>query len=197
MNRKHRFFRTAVFLLGLVFILLSILPASAASLNAGLIVRATAIESALTLAFTEEASELSALAAEYRAGTKTPTDKNGNPLDPLEAATMLESAAAGFLTITADYYALAIVEDVYEDHYLHSYKSMTTLAADMADVLFVHFDLFRETGKLLSLIDVKAWSLAAVVLVLTRWIKRTKNLHPIVFILASAVVGVVFRFAGV
>ena len=35
---------------------------------------------------------------------------------------------------------------------------------------------------------------AAVILVLTRWVKPTKGLHPIVFILASAVVGVVFRF---
>ena len=35
---------------------------------------------------------------------------------------------------------------------------------------------------------------AAVILVLTRWVKPTKGLHPIVFILASAVVGVVFSF---
>ena len=38
---------------------------------------------------------------------------------------------------------------------------------------------------------------AAVLLALTNWVKPTKNLHPIVFIAASAVVGVVFRFAGV
>ena len=37
-------------------------------------------------------------------------------------------------------------------------------------------------------------TLAAVILVLTRWVKPTKGLHPIVFILASAVVGVVFNF---
>ena len=37
-------------------------------------------------------------------------------------------------------------------------------------------------------------ALAAVLLVLTRWCKPTKGLHPIVFILASAVVGVVFSF---
>ena len=36
--------------------------------------------------------------------------------------------------------------------------------------------------------------LAAVILVLTRWVKPTKGLHPIVFILASAVVGVMFNF---
>ena len=36
--------------------------------------------------------------------------------------------------------------------------------------------------------------LAAVLLVLTRWCKPTKGLHPIVFILASAIIGVVFSF---
>lgn len=38
--------------------------------------------------------------------------------------------------------------------------------------------------------------LAVVLLALTRWVKPTKNWHPIVFIALSAVVGVVFRFAG-
>ena len=36
--------------------------------------------------------------------------------------------------------------------------------------------------------------LAAVLLVLTRWVKQTKKLHPILFILFSAVVGVAFGF---
>ena len=42
----------------------------------------------------------------------------------------------------------------------------------------------------------KAVALAAVVLVLSNWVKPTKKWHPIVFIGISAVVGVVFRFAG-
>ena len=33
-----------------------------------------------------------------------------------------------------------------------------------------------------------------VILALTRWVKPTKGLHPIVFILASAVVGIVLGF---
>ena len=48
-----------------------------------------------------------------------------------------------------------------------------------------------------SLFDWRGLALAAVLLVLTNWVKPTKNLHPIVFIVLSAVVGVVFRFAGV
>ena len=43
----------------------------------------------------------------------------------------------------------------------------------------------------------KTLLLAAVLLALTNWVKPTKKLHPIVFIGFSAVVGVVFRFAGV
>lgn len=46
-------------------------------------------------------------------------------------------------------------------------------------------------------ISIKAVILAAVIFVLSRYVKQTKNLHPIVFIAISAVVGVVFKFAGV
>ena len=42
-----------------------------------------------------------------------------------------------------------------------------------------------------------ALALAAVLLVLTNWVKFTKKWHPIVFIGLSAAVGVVFRFGGV
>lgn len=38
----------------------------------------------------------------------------------------------------------------------------------------------------------KYLALAGVILVLTRWVKPTRKLHPIVFILASAVVGILF-----
>ncbi len=55
-------------------------------------------------------------------------------------------------------------------------------------------DQFRATGALADLFNWKGVALAAVLLVLTRWVKPTKGLHPILFILASAVVGVVFQF---
>ena len=57
---------------------------------------------------------------------------------------------------------------------------------------------------LLSLVDTSAsgldffrWkeiALAAVILVLTRWVPVTKKLHPIVFIGAAALVGVLLKF---
>ena len=67
----------------------------------------------------------------------------------------------------------------------------------LASSVFIRLDLFGTGAALTEFFDLKAWALAAVILVLTRWVKQTKKLHPIVFILFSAVIGVVFRFAGV
>jgi len=66
----------------------------------------------------------------------------------------------------------------------------------LVTIALVHVDAFRATGNVLDLVDLKSLILAAVLLVLTRWVKQTKKLHPIVFILASAVVGVVFSFGS-
>lgn len=55
-------------------------------------------------------------------------------------------------------------------------------------------ELYANSGNLFDVFNVKALVLAAVLLYLTRGIKAVKKLHPIFFILASAVVGVVFSF---
>ncbi len=54
--------------------------------------------------------------------------------------------------------------------------------------------LYETSGQLADLFNFKALVLATVLLVCTRYIKKLKGLHPIVFILASAVVGIVFSF---
>lgn len=54
---------------------------------------------------------------------------------------------------------------------------------------------FQTSGG--SLLNLRGLILAVVLLVLTNWVKPTKDLHPIVFIALSAVVGVAFGFAGV
>lgn len=73
------------------------------------------------------------------------------------------------------------------------------IAASGLSVIFMalfHTDLYEASGQLTALFNWKGILLAAVLLVLTRWFKPTKKLHPILFILASAIVGVVFGFAG-
>ena len=61
-------------------------------------------------------------------------------------------------------------------------------------VAMFHVDAWRESGVLTDLFTWKAVALAAVLIVLTRFVKPLKKLHPILFILGSAVVGVVFAF---
>lgn len=55
-------------------------------------------------------------------------------------------------------------------------------------------DRYAETHAILDTLNLKAIMLAAALLVLTRGVKQVKKLHPIFFILASAVIGILFKF---
>ena len=57
-----------------------------------------------------------------------------------------------------------------------------------------NLDLYRQTGVFADLFNWKALLLAAVLIVLTRYVKQTKKLHPIFFILGSAAAGALFTF---
>ena len=69
-------------------------------------------------------------------------------------------------------------------------------AAGLLVVKIALFDveLYRQTGVLLKLFNIKAILLAAVLIVLTRYVKPLKKLHPVFFILGSAAVGALFAF---
>lgn len=56
------------------------------------------------------------------------------------------------------------------------------------------FDLYQQTGVLMNAFNWKAIILAAVLIVLTRYVKPLKKLHPVFFILGSAAVGALFAF---
>ena len=58
-------------------------------------------------------------------------------------------------------------------------------------------DRYRAGGRLLDLIRWENLLLFAGLWVLTNLVKKTKSLHPIVFIAVAAVCGVVFRLGGV
>ena len=51
-----------------------------------------------------------------------------------------------------------------------------------------------EIAAWMGLFNWKAMLLAAVLLIATRGIKPLKKLHPVVFILASALIGILFSF---
>lgn len=65
----------------------------------------------------------------------------------------------------------------------------------VAVMTFLPGDVDVAKVGLAAAINWKAVLLAAILLVLTRVVKQTKKLHPIVWILISAVVGIVFNFA--
>lgn len=52
---------------------------------------------------------------------------------------------------------------------------------------------FAREGLSLAAVNWKGWALAAALWLLTNQVKATKKLHPIVFIAASAVIGIIFK----
>ena len=55
---------------------------------------------------------------------------------------------------------------------------------------------FRESIISFENLELKALLLAALLLILTRFVKRTSRIHPIVWIGFSALCGILFRFGG-
>ena len=64
----------------------------------------------------------------------------------------------------------------------------------VAKITFLDLEAFHAGGGFGSLMQWKAVILAALLLALTRGVKPLKKLHPVVFIVFSAVVGIVFSF---
>lgn len=60
-------------------------------------------------------------------------------------------------------------------------------------IVLFNIDLFMQTKNFFDLISIKPIILAVCLIVLTR-LPKIKKLHPIIFIVASAVVGIVFKF---
>lgn len=77
--------------------------------------------------------------------------------------------------------------------------SSALISAALVSLLLNEFfclDAFQAGRALTDLFNWKAWLFGGVLLALTRWVKPTKTLHPIIFIAFSAVVGIVFSFAN-
>ena len=85
-------------------------------------------------------------------------------------------------------------ENRYVNGAFYGLRPASTAMVASAGITVAAVSLFHPDMTGLAAVDWKAAALAAVLLVLTRWVKPTKKLHPIVFILASAVIGVIFEF---
>ena len=63
----------------------------------------------------------------------------------------------------------------------------------VASIALLRTELYKVSGELLALFNWKAIALALVILILTNWVKATKDWHPIVFIGISALAGILFQ----
>lgn len=93
-------------------------------------------------------------------------------------------------------------ENKYVDAAFYALRPASTgliAAAGSTVVMLTLFklDLFKQTGNIINLFDWKALVLAVIIFILTNYVKVTKKLHPVVFIAGSAIVGIVFGYAGV
>ncbi len=82
------------------------------------------------------------------------------------------------------------------DSALYGLRPASVALISAAGVEIVLFALFHvggvlEIGK--AVVDWRSLALAAVVLVLTRWVPKVRKLHPLWFILFSAAMGIVLK----
>lgn len=96
----------------------------------------------------------------------------------------------------------AFRENKYVDAAFYGLRPASTgliAAAGMTVVMItlVRGDLFKSTGNIMDLLNWKSVILALIIYIFTNHIKQTKKLHPVFFIATSAVIGILFGFAGV
>ena len=64
-------------------------------------------------------------------------------------------------------------------------------------ITLIQIDLFKSSGNIIDLFNWKSLILAIIIYLLTNHVKQTKKLHPVFFIAGSAIVGMLFGFAGI
>ena len=105
------------------------------------------------------------------------------------------------IIIIIAYFLESFRENKYIDSAFYGLRpASTALIAAAGSTLvmltFVKEDLFKQTGKIINLFDWKSIILAIIIFVLTNYVKSTKKFHPAIFIAGSALIGIIFKFAG-
>ena len=100
------------------------------------------------------------------------------------------------------YFLKSFRENKYVDAAFYGLRPASTgliAAAGMTvvSITLLQMDLFKNSGNILNLFNWKSLLLAVIIYVLTNHIKQTKKLHPVFFIVGSAIIGILFGFAGV
>lgn len=106
------------------------------------------------------------------------------------------------IIIIISYFLKSFRKNKYVDAAFYGLRPASTgliAAAGMTvvTITLLQMDLFKSSGKILDLFNWKSLILAIIIYVLSNNVKQTKKLHPIFFIAGSAIVGIIFGFAGV
>ncbi|HBI93446.1 MAG TPA: chromate transporter [Terrisporobacter glycolicus] len=106
------------------------------------------------------------------------------------------------IIIIISYFLKSFRENKYVDAAFYGLRPASTgliAAAGMTvvTITLLQMDLFKSNGKILDLFNWKSLILAIIIYLLSNNIKQTKKLHPVFFIAGSAIVGIIFGFAGV
>ena len=88
----------------------------------------------------------------------------------------------------------AFRDNKYVSAALYGLRPASTAMVAAAGIGVVMLALLNTSAAGLAFFRWREIALAAVILVLTRWIPKVKQLHPIIFIAFSAVIGVLLKF---
>ncbi len=73
---------------------------------------------------------------------------------------------------------------------------IASAAVNVALICLFKVDEFLGGGTFISMISIRPLILAVVLWILTNYVPKIKDLHPVIFIVISAVIGIVFGFAS-
>ena len=105
------------------------------------------------------------------------------------------------IIIIISYFLKSFRDNKYVDAAFYALRPASTgliAAAGMSvvTITLLQIDLFKSTSKIVDLLNWKSLILAFIIYILTNHIKQTKKLHPVFFIVGSAIIGMLFGFAS-
>ena len=105
------------------------------------------------------------------------------------------------IIIIISYFLKSFRDNKYVDAAFYGLRPASTgliAAAGMTvvTITLLQIDLFKSTSKIIDLFNWKSLILAFIIYILTNYVKQTKKLHPVFFIVGSAIIGMLFGFAS-
>lgn len=105
------------------------------------------------------------------------------------------------IIIIISYFLKSFRDNKYVDAAFYALRPASTglIAAaglSVVTITLLQIDLFKSTSKIVDLFNWKSLILAFIIYILTNHIKQTKKLHPVFFIVGSAIIGMLFGFAS-